>query len=313
MKNYFIYNPVSGSKSARNQFLESLSQVDADYELIETSKSGDGGDFAKYIARSASRTGEKARIFACGGDGTVNEVINGAIGFDNVEIGVIPLGTGNDTIRNFADKEDFLNVPEYIKGKSVPCDTIEYKSFAGGEERSGHCINMFNIGLDCNVVDLTEKVKKVPLITGSMSYLVSVFLKFVEKKGTSLRIEYDDGTVYDDKLLLISIGNGSYCGGGIKGLPLAILNDGLMDASLVKNVTRRQFLKLFPLYSKGTHLSHKLVTEDKILDYKQCESMSITSNEGIIKVCVDGEIFLSEKLELKMAPASFKFIVPDVK
>lgn len=313
MKYYFINNPASGSHNIRKQFHDNLNKLEVPYELIETKKQGDAYDFAKDIAQKASETGEKVRIWACGGDGTAHEVINGAMGYKCVEIGIIPLGTGNDTIRNFADKEDFLNIPEYIKCDSVPCDTIKYTSWVDNDNHSGHCVNMFNIGLDCNVVDLTEKVKKLPLITGSLSYLISVFIKFIEKKGTSLRIEYDDSSVYDDKLLLISIGNGSYCGGGIKGLPLAILNDGLMDASLVKNVTRRQFLKLFPLYTKGTHLDHKLVTVDKILEYKQCKSMTITSNEGIIKVCVDGEIFLSNKLELTMESQSFNFIVPTTK
>ena len=79
---------------------------------------------------------------------------------------------------------------------------------------------MFNIGFDCNVADMTAKMKKKPLISGSMAYLFSIFAILIKKKGANLKIELDDIVKYEGPLLLTSLANGCFCGGGIKSNPL---------------------------------------------------------------------------------------------
>ena len=126
---------------------------------------------------------------------------------------------------------------------------------------------MFNIGFDCNVVDLTARLKTYPLLKGSIAYLAAVAGILIKKKGANLKIEIDGETVHEGPLLLTAIANGSFCGGGVKSSPKASLNDGLIDANIIYNVTRREFIRKFPAYSKGTHF--QLPDIDKILYYRQ--------------------------------------------
>ena len=308
MKYYFILNPESGNKKNKNDILREIRdaarKLDADYEVYFTKAPGD----AKNYVRSICGT-EPVRIIGCGGDGTVNELVNGAYGFDHAEIGIIPQGTGNDYIRNYGSPEAFKDVEKQMLGESRYSDLIEYRALCGGNEFHGFCANMFNIGFDCNVVEMTDRLKNRRLMSGSLAYLASVFIILAGKKETSLRVEYEDGTVYDDDLLLLSIANGCFCGGGIKGVPRSVLDDGLMDISLVKSgVTRRFFVRMFPKYYKGTHLDDPRMAA--VIDYRQEKSFTVTANDGYFGLCVDGEIFNCESAEFHVVPDAIRFIVP---
>lgn len=248
---------------------------------------------------------ETVRFYACGGDGTLNEVVNGAYGFDNAEIACIPSGTGNDYVRCYPDAGDFCSVAAQMDGSPVKSDLIRYTTEDG---RSRYCINMFNIGLDCNVVDLTARMKKVPLVMGSFAYYLSVLVMLIKKKGADLRIEYDDGFIYDDKLLLVAIANGIYCGGGVKGIPDAITNDGIMDVSLVKKASRRDFVRLFGKYKKGTHLQDARARE--LFIYKKAKRVTVVPRNGKMKLCVDGEIMEAGKTMFEIVPGAVNFSVP---
>ena len=248
---------------------------------------------------------ETVRFYACGGDGTLNEVVNGAYGFDNAEVACIPSGTGNDYVRCYPDAGDFKSVSAQMDGNAVSSDVIRYITSDG---RSRYCINMFNIGLDCNVVDLTAKMKKVPLVMGSLAYFLSVLVMLIKKEGADLKIEYDDGFIYDDKLLLVAIANGIYCGGGVKGIPEAITNDGVMDVSLVKKTTRLDFVRLFGKYKEGTHLQDPRARE--LFIYKKSKQITVTPRNGKMKLCVDGEIMEAGKTFFEIVPNAIRFSVP---
>ena len=196
-----------------------------------------------------------ARFYACGGDGTANEIINGVYGFDGISVGIIPIGTGNDTVRNFPDAGDFLDIKAQVLGTEKPIDVMEYRGIVNGKERTGYAVNMFNIGFDCSVVELAGRLKEKPLISGPAAYLLAIFGKFVKKEGVSLRIEGSGRELLEEgKLLLCAISNGSYCGGGIKSAPQSIMDDGYFDVNIVRDVGRAKFLKFLPAYKNGTHL-----------------------------------------------------------
>ena len=249
------------------------------------------------------------RFFGCGGDGTVNELVNGAYGFEGVEIGVIPHGTGNDYIRNYGDPGAFLDIERQLLGESRHSDLIHYEAECNGRVIEGLCANMFNIGFDSHVVETTENVKRFPLVSGSMAYLASVFITLAKKRETSLTVEYPDGTRYDDNVLLLSVANGCFCGGGIKGVPKSVLDDGLMDVSLVRGgVSRSFFVRLFPKYQKGTHLEDPRI--QGVIYYRQEPELTVTAKGNDLTLCVDGEISKQKKVAFKMIPKAIKFIVP---
>ena len=167
---------------------------------------------------------------------------------------------------------------------------------------------MFNIGFDCDVVRECAKLKQMPLVSGSMAYLMGVAKNLYKMQGTNLKVQFEDGKERSGRLLLMAIGNGCYCGGGIKGIPYAQIDDGLMDISMIKRCSRMQFIRLFPKYVKGTHLETKIAQE--YIKYVKVKKVSITSNEDTMYFSTDGEITHTKRLDLEVIPRAINFSIP---
>ena len=308
MKTYFIINPAAGQgsriKELEAEILKTAKCLNADAELYFTKFSGDARNFVKKICAE----NPNSRFIACGGDGTLGEVLNGAIGFDRAQIGVYPIGTGNDFCRNFKTAASFLDIEAQLKGETVCCDAIKYSSFSDGEEKTGYCANMFNIGFDCNVADMTASMKKKPFISGSLAYFISIFINLIKKKGAFLKLELDGEIVHTGKLLLTSIANGSYCGGGIKSNPLASIQDGFININIVKDVSRLKFIRLLPHYMKGDFL--KLKNIDRVVLSPKCKKIVVTSLKDKIRLCIDGETVSASETTFEIVPGAFSFVLP---
>ncbi len=307
MKTVFIINPKAGKDKNPEELTKRIEAVaskkGADIDIYITKSPGDGTAFVKnYITEKGN-----ARFIACGGDGTLSEVLNGMIDAPESEIGVLPLGTGNDFCRNFAG--NFSDIGALLTGSTVPCDAILYKTEKNDETKTGYCANMFNIGFDCNVADMTAVMKKKPFISGSLAYLMSIFTVLIKKKGANLAISLDGEEFHRGRLLLTSIANGCYCGGGIKSNPLASVNDGLININIVYNISRLNFLSKLPFYMKGTHIHLKGI--EKIIFTGKYKKINIIPLSGSMRLCIDGEIITAGKTEFEVVPKAFSFVVPE--
>lgn len=322
MKHIFIMNPAAGKGKAGNVFLpriiEASKKLEIDYEIHRTIAPGDAEHFVRSRCEAMARemsgdngaNGDIVRFYACGGDGTLNEVVNGAYGYKDVEVAMIPAGTGNDFPRSFGDASHFEDIEAQIHGASLCIDLICYETESAEEETGPvirYGINMFNIGLDCNAADLVGKIKQYPFVKGPLAYILGVGIVLGKKEGITLQILFEDGDTYEGEFMLAAIGNGRYCGGGFKGMPKAELDDGLMDVSIVDNITRRTFLSLIGKYHKGTHLDDPEVM--KFLTYKQCKKLKMIP-VGRVKMCTDGEISTVGQTSFEIIPNAMKFSVP---
>lgn len=310
MINYFFINPAAGQGKGIDALTENILQTAAalkmQCKIHVTTGIGDGEAKAREFAERLD--GEPARFYACGGDGTLNEIINGISGFDNIAVGCLPIGTGNDTVRNFPDGGGFMNIKEQLLGKEVRVDLMEYSGFIGGRQQTRYCVNMFNIGFDCNVVELAGRLKKKPLISGSFAYLLAVLGIFIKKKGVRLRLMEGEEVLADGKVLLCAIANGKYCGGGLKTSPQSVIDDGFFDVNIVRDVTRMTFLRLFPKYMKGTHLQVPGV--EKIIDIRKSVKLKLLPKDEALFLCADGEISQASAVEFQILPGELRFIVP---
>ena len=271
MKHYFFVNPVAGKGNQSKELIEEIKIAlkDTKSESVIIMTEPNRGSEARARAIAEGLNGEPARFYACGGDGTANEIASAVIGFDGIELGIIPIGSGNDMIRNFQDAGDFMSVRSQLNGKSRKVDVMKYTSKLGNEEQTGYCLNMFNIGFG-------EKIR-------------------------------------EGKMLLCAISNGSYCGGGIKSSPQAIIDDGFFDLNIINDLPRLKFLKLLPKYKEGTHLEVDGI--DKIIYVKKSKQLSLkpkgTKDFGI---CIDGELARTEGIDIEICEKALSFIVPvDVK
>lgn len=306
MKHIFIINPLAGQGAVQKKLISDLEGKKLDCYITKCQ-----GDGEKYI-KSVCETGLSGtvRFYACGGDGTLNEVINGVFGYENAEAACIPAGSGNDFIRNFNIPPGyFKDVDRQLTGSAIPVDLIKYTETAS-ETDARYAINMFNIGFDCNVVAKTAEVKKYPLVSGSLAYFLSILITLIKKEGAELTIDFEDGTSHEGPVLLTAIGNGAFCGGGLKGVPRAAADDGLMDVCVIKNVPRRVFISLFSKYANGTYLEDKRAND--IFIYKKCGKITMENKKGNGLLCVDGEITKARKVSFEIVPGAVRFSLPSV-
>lgn len=314
MRIIFVINPKAGKGKGIDKWLEKIrstsEKTGIKADIYMTKAVGDAEAFADLIGKETKASGEEIRLIACGGDGTLNEVLNGAMGYENLTVGVLPIGTGNDFCRNFPDEGDFLDVEAQLKGKVIKCDAIRYSGLLAGKDQTRYCANMFNIGFDCNVVDLTAKLKTYPMIKGSFAYLLGVAITYIKKKGAKLRVELDGKVIEDGPLLLTAIANGGFCGGGVHSSPYASVNDGIMDVNVIFNVGRVDFLKKFPYYAKGTHM--ELSDIDHIIYAGTCRKAKVTPLDGTMRLCTDGEIVDAGAIEFEVVPEAFNLLLPAV-
>ena len=301
MKHYFIINPSAGggrfATGLYEKINEACNKLDVDFEIYITKAPGDATRFVKELCDTAD---QPFRVYSCGGDGTNYEVISGAVGCDKVEVGFIPSGTGNDFIRCFTESENFGNVEAQIKGRGAKIDVIKCND--------QYVMNMMNTGFDCEAARRAATLKKKPLISSSMAYIMGVLHELVKKPTTGFKLSIDGGEYTEHSpLLLATFSNGRYCGGGFKSSPKARLNNGYIDVCLVKEISRLKFITLVGDYHSGEYLS-----KDKfksIIEYFRAKKVSIDFGRPR-NICIDGEILEVEKLEMSVLPAALSIIIP---
>lgn len=302
MRNIFIINPAAG-KGCDLDKLEArikakASELGESAEIYYSKSVGDAEVFVRDTCAVSAE--EKLRFYACGGDGTVNEVFNGAAGFKFAEIGIIPIGTGNDFIRNFGEKEWFLDIEAQLRGDAIDLDCMKL-----GDR---YAVNLVNLGFDCAVVETVANIKRKAWISSKMAYIAGVLIEFLRMPGAKIKsLTVDGKKIEKNDLQLCAFANGSFYGGGFHCAPLAEINDGIMDICIVNRVSRIQFATMISKYKKGTYLESKRIM--KLAEYHKCKTACIEF-EGETAFCIDGEIHRGFGLDIELVPSAFRLILP---
>lgn len=302
MKHIFIVNPAAGKSAALPSLLSKITyaakELDIDYEIYHTVTVGDA---TKYVAEKCREyPNERFRFYSCGGDGTMNEVVNSLVGNPMAELAIVPAGTGNDFIRIFSHKENFNDIKKIINGSSIKIDAVRYND--------RYSLNILNIGFDCDVVSAVEEIKRNPLIPKSMSYSAAVMQTLTRKYGKMFKVITEDGKVIGGEHLLALFANAQYYGGGYKAAPFALVNDGLLDVIVIDKVSRATFVKFLSKYKSGTYMD--VPEKVPFVHYFKCKKV-IFESEETSGVCADGEISPAKKLEIEIVPNSVNVVVPE--
>ena len=293
MRTKFIINPNSSRGRAKNK----IKHIE---EYIKTL----GSDFSIDFTKKPKHTTEIARkaadenfeiVVAVGGDGTVHEVINGIYG-TNSSLGIIPIGAGNDisTCLGIPQKDikkaiDIINIG---KTKKIDLGKINGEYFAG----------VAGTGFDTMVVDFAFKHRNLLKLLGSLFYIYGVYNVLIRFKPILFKLITKDNTI-EKKAMTIAVGNSWMYGGGMKVVPDAKLDDGLFDVCIVEEISKLEFLKVFPRVFSGTHITHPAV---KIF---RTDFLRIESNRKI-SVQADGEIIKSLPVNFEIIPKALNAIVP---
>ena len=280
MKVIHILNPAAGQGGA-------VKYKDLNGVYITRGKN----DATEFVKKTVEK-GEPVHFNVYGGDGTVNEVVNGLIDApEGTSFSIVPVGTGNDLLRTF----------ELSGQETVKADVL----VANGR----YAVNAVNTGFDLDVVLKAAEFKKKPFISGSMAYVLGVVSVLFSKFGKQMTIEYTDESgkteSYSGICTLTVCGNGQYYGGGFRCSPAADISDGLIDLMIIKKVTRFKFLTLVSKFMKGRHIDLKTLRPikqfEKHLIFKKCKSVTI---KEIDRICADGEIWDTNEVKVDILPAS---------
>lgn len=292
MKNLFIINPVAG-KGRSLEYIDKIKKYFDDLQEEYIIEITEYKNHAIEIAKEYTSKGTY-RVFAVGGDGTINEVLNGLIGSDSV-LCVIPTGTGNDFVRTLYKNKNFEDILDsLISGQE------HYIDLAKSNDR--YFINIASVGFDAEVVYNARMFKNRRFIPSSFAYILSVIYTAFNFKSINMTIEIGDKHIKEPTFLLAACNGKSY-GGGVMIAPKADMKDGLLDICIVKRPNLFTVLKSIPKALKGD------LENIKEVNYYYGKKITVKGDREFI-LNADGELFRQTEAEFELIENGMKVIVP---
>ena len=293
-----IVNPNAGNGKGGRDW-EKISALLNKADIKFTSKFTERRGHAINITSESIKEGYR-NITAVGGDGTLNEVVNGI--FSNgicspsdITLASIPVGTGNDWGKMFGISPDYEKAVEIIvSGKTMKHDIGRMHYYEGTEKKTRYFINIAGLGFESVVVNKTNYQKEHGR-GGKLIYLYNLLTSLLAYKNTVAEITIDDETIKTE-IFSVNIGNGKYCGGGMRQTPRALPDDGLLDVTIIKDIGKLEIIRKLKILYDGTILTHPRI------DGYKCRTVKVTSASTLFTEA-DGE-------SLGHTPADFD-LIPD--
>ena len=303
MKYCFIVNPKAGKGQSVDSVCADVKRIceerEVDYDLFVSNCID---DTKEHVAKLADE-GDEVCFIACGGDGTLCETTLAVMALpseqrERASVGVIPMGTGNDFASNFENKQAFFDISAQIDHTPYEIDLVKCNDM--------YSINMINVGFDSHVVCQKEKIGRKKWVPRKLAYVISLLITLIKKPGIEAELICDGQEPIHKELLLTTLANGAFCGGGFYSNPLASLTDGQVDVITVKNVGRIKFLTLVGSYKKGVHIGDKF---KKIVENFKCRTADMYFDREM-PVSIDGELVYTSEIHLSIEQAALKFMLP---
>ena len=295
MRHLFIINPAAGSYNRTEEYSQVIhavcKQKGVDYEVRVSTAPGE----CARIARRAAQTGEQLRLYACGGDGTLNEVVAGAAGYDNAAVTVFSGGSGNDFVKLFDDPKAFFDLERLMDAEETKFDLIRCNDDVA--------LNICSVGLDARIGTDVASYKRLPLLTGFRAYAASTVINVI--KGIAEHYVVDvDGEVIDGRQTLICVCNGRFYGGGFNPVPEADPADGLLDVLVVKAVSRLKVAKVIGKYKNGRYAELP-----NLVRHFKAKTVKIFCDK-LTPINLDGELRMAKEAVFSVAKEKIRFFYP---
>ena len=295
MKHIFIINPAAGSKDRTQLYSVAIHEAchvrDLDYRIEVSQAPGE----CRRIAREAAESGEEVRIYACGGDGTLNEVAAGAAGYPNAAISVLSGGSGNDFVKLFDDPKAFFDLERLLDAEEVTFDMIRCNDDLA--------LNICSVGLDARIGTDVARYKRLPLLHGFKAYIASTVVNVFKGIAEHYVVEIN-GERIDGDQTFVCVCNGRYYGGGFNPIPEADPTDGKLDVLMVKKISLLQVPAIIGKYKNGRYkeLAH-------VARYFKTDCVKILCDKPTA-INLDGELRMGEVVEMKVAKEKVRFFYP---
>ena len=298
MKHIFIVNPAAGGQDNTRKINEAVKSLAAqkgfEYKVCISERPKHAEEIVHKIMKEYPD--ETVRFYACGGDGTLNEVAQGVVHYDNAQLTNLPYGTGNDFIRIFSKDGEF-SLENLIDGEVMDIDYIETSK--------GVSVNITTIGLDARVARGMQKYKRIFKQNGQLPYVISIFENIVTPMSRNLKIEIDGKDVSGDYVVLL-VANGNYYGGGFNPVPDASVTDGKLNVLLIKKLSRLTVARVINAYKNGEYKNYP-----QYIDYFEAEAVTVKQNDKyIMDLNLDGEVIGVSEAKISIGQKKIHFVVP---
>ena len=295
MKHLFIINPAAGSRDRTADYTAKIEKAfqnrDEEYEVVVSGAPGD----CEKLTRQAAQTGEEYRVYACGGDGTLNEVVQGAAGCPNVAITAFSGGSGNDFTKLFDDPNAFFEIDRLLDPEEESFDLIRCND--------DYSLNICSVGLDARIGTDVANYKRLPWLQGFRAYAASTVVNVIRGIAEHYVVEVD-GERIDGKQTLICACNGRFYGGGFNPVPDADPTDGLLDVLVIKKVSRLQVAKVIGKYKNGQYKQLK-----HLVRHFRTDKVRIFCDKST-PINLDGELRTAQTVEMSVAKEKVRFFYP---
>ena len=312
MKHLIVFNAGAGSNKERadafrKQIEESFKGLD--YEVYETE-----GPRAviPFLKKYLSNNKDTVRVYACGGDGTIHEVVNGLVGFDNAELAILPTGTGNDFVKSYGvmneNRNEFLSFKPLINGQPVEIDVS--KITGGNLQEPLYSVNVINFGFDAIVGARGNYYKEHGLPAkakpGTNPYDYALKNDAMKHgRFNDIEVVADGEKLNEKQMLLATLAQGQWVGGQFKCAPKSDNTDGLIDVCVLKTMTFLGLGMIIGTYTKGKHLDKPR----KKIVYRQAKKIEMFGPQEF-DVCVDGEMIKGNNFVVEVCPKAIKLVPP---
>jgi YegS/Rv2252/BmrU family lipid kinase len=296
----FLVNPASAGGSTGKRWPEIAHRAAARGLVGDALISEEPGQLSR-LAADAVRDGA-GLLVVVGGDGSVNEVVNGIAESASVELAVIPRGTGWDFIRTFGiprDLDGAIDVALDGAAREIDVGRVSYRTWAGENGRA-YFANVASAGISGAIAKRANESSKA--LGGRISYYWSTFAVFLGWQTGEMRVSVDE-EIREGRMIDVMVANGRYLGGGMMMCPDAEPDDGLFDVLLIGDVTKRDLLFVLPKTYGGKHLPHPR------LEPLRGQVVTVDADEPL-PIELDGEQPGTTPARLEVVPRALRVRVP---
>jgi YegS/Rv2252/BmrU family lipid kinase len=291
LEHIILVNPIAGKKNGEKYGIR-IQKLLAKNNITSSIHVSKHAEHLTVLAKEFSLK-NKCRFYSVGGDGTLNEIMQGIIGTDS-EIVVTACGTGNDFVKSISKYKSMRKIiSNSINSPSTYIDVMKLNN-------NKYCINILSAGFDAMVGKNVDKFRWLPAVSGTVKYNLSILYTLFQNRNFKFKVRLND-KIIKQNFTLIAISNGKFYGGGICPSPEAIVNDGMLDICMIDSTTQLTKIMLLPKYKTSKHMYLKQVKMEKT------NKIVIVSNKTF-PVNIDGEIFYTNKLRCEVIPNCIKIV-----